>query len=413
MKTYRFLIICFLAAVALTSMGVLAYDPKASDEIDEKPVVIKPRALGFLPRLFRGKYGSSDDDDDEYGYDDDDEYDDDEDYDEDERGSIFYKYPSLKFGSGSDSSDYDDVDDDSDCDNGDDSDDGLQWEAQQVKRPDRRTGRLSSLQGLTPFPQWLTDITGLRQWPGNEPPYIPQESIILGANIPNVPTRVLGSCEGIDATHCSFDCFRCTTPDDIFTCPLLSQTFDDGPGPATPKLLDNLSSKTTFFTQGINVVRFPETFRLQHAKGHLLASHTWSHPHLAELTNEQIAAQIQWSIWAMNATAGIVPKYFRPPYGASDNRIRAITRQFGLTSVFWDRDTFDWMVPEKRKTAEMVFEDVQQWRRELPQGLILEHDSTIEVVNIGIQVADIISEDRQMTVAECVNAPWYQNIQQW
>lgn len=25
----------------------------------------------------------------------------------------------------------------------------------------------------TPFPQWLTDITGLKKWPGLDPPFIP------------------------------------------------------------------------------------------------------------------------------------------------------------------------------------------------------------------------------------------------
>lgn len=252
----------------------------------------------------------------------------------------------------------------------------------------------------------------MTQWPGEYPPYIPMPNINLD-NLPEVPPRTLGSCVGIRPEHCSFDCFRCIAPDDVFTCPLLSQTFDDGPGPATPKLLDHLPGKTTFFTQGINVVRFPDIFRLQNDQGHLLASHTWSHAHLAELSEEEVAAQIQWSIWAMNATAGIIPKFFRPPYGASDNRIRAISRQFGLISVFWDRDTFDWMVNEGGKTAEDVYNDVRQWKREQPQGLILEHDSTIDGVNVGIRVAEILDTDRQMTVADCINSQWYQDLPQW
>lgn len=298
-------------------------------------------------------------------------------------------------------------DDENDCDEGED--DGARWRKGSVYGLQKRPAKRLSIRGMTPFPAWLTDITGLRAWPVGSPPYIEQSEIKL-YDLPYVPFRELGNCSGVDISYCSFDCYRCTTPDDIFTCPLLSQTFDDGPGPATPKLLDNLPGKTTFFTQGVNVVRFPEIFRQQHYQGHLLASHTWNHEHLASLSNENVAAQIQWSIWAMNATAGIIPKYFRPPYGASDNRIRAISRQFGLTSVFWDRDTFDWMVNDRKKSAEKVYDDVLQWKRELPQGLILEHDSTIDVVNVGIQVAKILDADHPMTVADCVNAQWYQNI---
>lgn len=193
------------------------------------------------------------------------------------------------------------------------------------------------------------------------------------------------------------------------SCPVLSQTFDDGPSPATPKLLDQLPGKTTFFTQGINVIRFPDTFRQQHAQGHLLASHTWSHANLAGVSNEQVAAQIQWSVWAMNATAGIVPRFFRPPYGASDNRVRAIARQFGLVSVFWDRDTFDWQVNDKKKVPAQILEEVKGWKNDAVSGLILEHDSTIDTVNVGVDVSRLLGV-KQYTVAECVDGKWYQNV---
>lgn len=308
-------------------------------------------------------------------------------------------------------------DDYDDCDNGDDSDDGSQWHVQQeeldpasgFQRPVRTRFSRTTSQGLTPFPQWLTDITNLTQWPGYESKYIPIAGIDLG-NVPNVPIRELGDCSKVTLDHCSFDCHRCLALDEIMSCPVLSQTFDDGPSPATPKLLEQLPGKTTFFTQGINVVRFPDTFRLQHAKGHLLASHTWSHANLAGVSNEDIAAQIQWSIWAMNATAGIVPRYFRPPYGASDNRVRHIARQFGLISVFWDHDTFDWQVNDKKKIPLQILDEVSSWRAQNPNGLILEHDSTIDTVNVGVDVSKMLGE-KQYTVAECVNGQWYQDIQ--
>ncbi|CAN6667029.1 chitin deacetylase 1 [Trichomonascus vanleenenianus] len=263
------------------------------------------------------------------------------------------------------------------------------------------------IQLLEPFPPWLVELTGMTQWPGESPPYIPMPDIDL-SRVPNdIPQRELGECADVQRWMCSFDCYRCTAADDIYTCPIMSQTFDDGPSPATPKLLDLLPSKTTFFTQGINVIRFPETFRRQHYEGHLLASHTWNHAHLPGLSNEDIVAQIQWSIWAMNATAGVVPRYFRPPYGAIDDRVRAITRQFGLVSVFWDRDTFDWRVNDGTKTDLDVFHDVNQWQGEAQNGLILEHDSTIKTVNVGIKVSELLST-KQLTVADCVNQPWYQ-----
>lgn len=258
------------------------------------------------------------------------------------------------------------------------------------------------------FPQWLHELTGLSQWPNENPPYIPMATVNLSIVPNDIPQRGLGDCTGIEHSHCSFDCYRCIAVEELATCSNISQTFDDGPSPSTPKLLSELKGRTTFFTQGINVIRFPNIFRQQHAAGHLLATHTWSHANLPGLTNEEIAAQIQWSVWAMNATAGIIPRYFRPPYGAIDDRVRAVTRQFGLVAVFWDKDTYDWRLNDNSKTQDEVFNDVRRWQVEAPAALLLEHDSTIKTVNAGIQISGLLGNN-QMTVAECAGGPWYQN----
>lgn len=266
----------------------------------------------------------------------------------------------------------------------------------------------SHVQHREPFPTWLKDLTGLQDWPGENPPYIPLSYVDMSKIPNNIPLRGLGDCKNVEREHCSFDCYRCIAAEDIVSCPVLTQTFDDGPSPSTPKLMNQLQGRTTFFSQGINVIRFPETFRQQHAQGHLMGTHTWSHANLPGLSNEDIIAQIEWSIWAMNATAGIVPIYFRPPYGAIDDRVRAITRQFKLIPVFWDRDTYDWKINEDTVVEADIFKEAQIWKKESGGGIILEHDSTIRTVNIGIEISKILGY-RQLTVAECVNGQWYQN----
>src|SRR5262245_26379183 len=59
-------------------------------------------------------------------------------------------------------------------------------------------------------------------------------------------------------------------------------TFDDGPTPTrTPRLLDILREKNvraTFFVIGRRVEESPEIVRRAQAEGHLIATHTWSHP---------------------------------------------------------------------------------------------------------------------------------------
>lgn len=65
----------------------------------------------------------------------------------------------------------------------------------------------------------------------------------------------------------------------------------------------------------------------------------------------------------MNATGNHIPRYFRPPFGGMDNRVRAIARQFGLQAVLWDRDSFDWqLLTPNPKTEEDILKDVCLWK---------------------------------------------------
>lgn len=250
------------------------------------------------------------------------------------------------------------------------------------------------------FPDWLQQATGLNSWPGANPPYISLDFIDF-EKIPNIPLRPVGTCPAT-RTQCSFDCFKCVSYDDVYTCPKLSQTFDDGPSKYTLNLIENLESRATFFTLGMNVVKHPDIYNEIKRRGHLLGSHTWSHKFLPALTNEEIIAQFEWSIWAMNATGHHLPKWYRPPYGGIDDRVRTIARMFGMQAVVWDHDSFDWQmeaIPQQR-TKSYILNDITRWK-EKGTGLILEHDVFESTTDLGIEINELLGPD-QMTVAECV-----------
>lgn len=190
------------------------------------------------------------------------------------------------------------------------------------------------------------------------------------------------------------------------------QTFDDGPTADTPTLLHYLKGanrKVSFFVLGIQVVSFPEVFRSMHREGHLLATHTYGHTHLPSLTNEQIVAQLQWSIWVMNATAGVIPRFFRPPFGGVDNRVRAIAERLGLTVVVWDLDTNDWRLNDQSRSSDEIYGQVRVWKNNGVKGIMLEHDNTLFTVAAGIEIAEIVGKT-DYTVADCnrKGTPWYQ-----
>lgn len=273
-----------------------------------------------------------------------------------------------------------------------------------VALPSNISGHTPTLFSHQDFPQWLTDITGLTDWPDADPPYVALDSVDL-QDVPDSPMRVMGDCASSGAS-CAFDCSGCLQYDDIASCSVLSQTFDDGPTPSTLLLLESLNHRTTFFTVGLNVVRFPEIYHSIQERGHLLGAHTWSHKFLPSVTNEEIAAQLQWSMWAMNATGNHVPKWFRPPYGGLDDRVRSIARKFGMQAVLWSHDTSDWMLTSSDRDEEEIFIDVQNWVDSNATGLILEHDSHTRNVKAGLEISEIIGWD-QMTVSECAGGDDY------
>lgn len=109
----------------------------------------------------------------------------------------------------------------------------------------------------------------------------------------------------------------------------------------------------------------------------------------------------------MNVTGGIVPKFFRPPYGGLDNRVRAILSKFGLRAVLWNYDTNDWQLTGGTITVDAIYSEVTAWKSQTP-GIILEHDIEAVNVNVALYVSANIIGDDQYTANQCVGDTQYQ-----
>ncbi|RUP43737.1 hypothetical protein BC936DRAFT_136801 [Jimgerdemannia flammicorona] len=106
----------------------------------------------------------------------------------------------------------------------------------------------------------------------------------------------------------------------------------------------------------INTRLFPNS-------GHQIAIHTWSHHVLTSLTNEQIIVELKWTETIIKEVCGVTPKYFRPPQGDYDDRVRSIASQLGYTAILWDLDTNDWMFgsPGNTLTPAQVDGNFTKW----------------------------------------------------
>lgn len=137
---------------------------------------------------------------------------------------------------------------------------------------------------------------------------------------------------------------------------LIAITFDDGPSAAyTEKLLDGLKErgvKVTFFVQGQSASGNLDILKRAYEEGHEIASHTWNHPDLTELSVSQIESQISRTEAVMDKVCGEGTEYLvRPPYGSTNSTVRS-TIQCPL--IYWSVDTRDWEVLNANKVRDNI-----------------------------------------------------------
>jgi peptidoglycan/xylan/chitin deacetylase (PgdA/CDA1 family) len=118
---------------------------------------------------------------------------------------------------------------------------------------------------------------------------------------------------------------------------VIALTFDDGPNPAvTPRILDILSKhrvKATFFVLGKCAKAFPKLVLAEHAQGHEIGNHSYSHA--AKLTKALASVEISRTGRVVKSLIGSTPTLFRPPYGLTKSSLSNAAKQAGYTSVTW------------------------------------------------------------------------------
>lgn len=108
--------------------------------------------------------------------------------------------------------------------------------------------------------------------------------------------------------------------------------FDDGPGPHTAAVLDELARRkvnAVFALVGDCVLDRQDIARRIAAEGHTIVNHTMRHLRLTELDDDEVRAEIRGCENVIRDVAGVVTKVLRPPYVACDRRIADIAESLG------------------------------------------------------------------------------------
>jgi peptidoglycan-N-acetylmuramic acid deacetylase len=128
--------------------------------------------------------------------------------------------------------------------------------------------------------------------------------------------------------------------------PAVALTLDAGADSApTGAMLDILAERNiqiTFFLTGDWIERNPELTKRIVAEGHEVGNHSTSHPDFRGLDENGMLLELQTMSDRLYAVTGTRPApYFRPPYGAYDERVLRIVIANGYLPIFWTLDSLD------------------------------------------------------------------------
>lgn len=174
-------------------------------------------------------------------------------------------------------------------------------------------------------------------------PACPENQHPEGTNTSSIPRPRFGS-----VPYGGTGVFKCKNPGTV------ALTFDDGPHKGfTDRILDlfkSYNAKATFFITGNSINKGQidktkdhiEAIKRMNADGHQIASHTWTHLNLAQISSDDRKNQI-WNVeMALNNIVGKIPTYLRPPYSSCDSGCQQDMSDLGYHLIYFDVDTDDY-----------------------------------------------------------------------
>ena len=156
-------------------------------------------------------------------------------------------------------------------------------------------------------------------------------------------------------------------------------TFDAGyENGYTAQILDTLKKhnvSATFFLVGNYIEKSPELVRRMCDEGHIVGNHTYHHPDMSKIAEQDDFKQELESLEAlyMSTTGREMAKIYRPPQGKYSERNLEQAFRLGYKTVFWSLAYVDWY-NDKQPTHEQAFDKLLP--RIHPGAIVLLHSTS-------------------------------------
>lgn len=108
------------------------------------------------------------------------------------------------------------------------------------------------------------------------------------------------------------------------------------------EILKNNDVKITFFMVGEWVDKYPEAVKKIYEAGHEIGSHSNTHPHVNNLSEEKNLEEINLSVNKIEKLTGYRTNLYRAPYGEYNNTVIKTAQENGFYIIQWNLDTLDY-----------------------------------------------------------------------
>lgn len=154
-------------------------------------------------------------------------------------------------------------------------------------------------------------------------------------------------------------------------------TYDDGPGPDSPKLLsylDEAKVPATFFELGKSIKAHRNISLELATAGMEIGSHSLTHPQLPRIPSAAAEGEVSGNSKLLKEIIGRTPLIFRPPYGEHNAQVDKIIADNEMAVIQWSIDTNDWNQKVTHKDPALVTKEALKIGNRDWQPIILMHD---------------------------------------